>query len=297
MRIAITGASGFIGQPLQDELRRAGHTVLAIGRPHSSGRAPDVPWDPASGRIDAARLEGIDGLVHLAGENIAQRWTDGARRKIMESRVHGTRLIAHTIAALDPRPSVLVSMSGVNAYGDRGDEVLYETSSHGRGFLADVTVAWEQSADPARMAGIRVVHPRMGPVLHKAGGPLQRLVPIFSLGVGGPIGSGRQWMSWISRVDVIAALQFLLEAPSLSGPVNLVAPSPVRNADFTEMLGRVLHRPAVVPVPEFAVKLAFGQMGMETVIAGQRAHPDKLLASGFRFRFPELEPALRDALA
>lgn len=296
MRIAITGASGFVGQPLQAALRRAGHTVLSIGRRRPHGAAPDVAWDPLTGTIDAASLQGVDAIIHLASENIGQRWTTRVRRAIRASRLRGTALIARTAAALDPRPRVLVSMSGTGIYGDRGDETLTEESRPGGGFLAEVAAETEHAASAAREAGIRVVHPRMGPVLHRDGGALARLVPIFSLGVGGRIGSGRQWMSWIARADAAAALQFLVETTSLSGPVNVVAPNPVRNAEFTATLARVLRRPAIVVVPEFAVRLMYGQMGMESIVWGQRVDPGRLLAAGFRFGFPELEPALIEAV-
>jgi len=292
MRIAITGASGFLGEPLVRQLQQAGHTVLRIGRAGGRGPAPDVAWDAAT-TLDARGLEGVEAVVHLAGESIAQRWSDSAKRAIRDSRVQGTSLLARTLAQLERRPAVLVSMSAVGIYGDRGDEVLDDGAAPGRGFLAEVGKAWEGAADAARGAGIRVVHPRLGVVLHPSGGALAKMLPIFSLGAGGKIGSGRQWMSWISRTDTLRALAFLLDTPSLAGPVNLVGPAPVTNAEFTEVLGRVLKRPTIAPVPEFAIRLLYGEMGQATVIEGQRVVPRKLLEAGFAFSHPTVDAALR----
>lgn len=292
MRVAITGASGFVGTSLVGELARAGHAVLTVGRARRSGPQPDIKWDAAT-TLDAAALEGVDAVVHLAGESIAQRWTDEARRAIRDSRVQGTSLLARTLASLDRKPPVLVSMSAIGIYGDRGDEILDESAALGDGFLADVGRAWEAAADPARAAGIRVVHPRLGIVLSPDGGALEKLLPIFSLGVGGKIGSGRQWMSWISRTDVVRALAFMLSEASLEGAVNLVAPAPVTNADFTEVLGRVLRRPTFAPVPAFAIKLLYGAMGEATVIEGQRVLPTGLQQAGYTFAHPDLDAALR----
>lgn len=291
MQVAITGATGFIGTPLVERLRAGGHTVLTIGRAKGSGERPDIEWD-AKAHLDPTRLEGIDAVVHLAGENLAQRWTDDAKRAIRASRVDGTTLLARTLAGLTRKPSVLVSMSAIGIYGDRGDETIDERSAPGRGFLADVAQAWEASADAARAAGIRVVHPRLGVVLHPDGGALGKMLPIFSLGIGGTIASGKQWMSWISRTDVLRALEFLLTAP-VEGPVNLTAPAPVTNAQFTDVLGKVLHRPTVAPVPAFAIKLLYGEMGEATVLEGQRVIPAELERAGFAFTHPALEGALR----
>lgn len=273
-------------------LRAAGHDVLTIGR----GPDATVSWSPATGAIDASRLAGVEAVIHLAGEPIAQRWTESSKRAIRESRVQGTSLIARTMASLSPKPAVLVSMSGVGVYGDRGDQVLDESATRATDFLGDVAAAWEGAADPARDAGIRVVHPRLGIVLHRSGGALAKMVPIFSLGVGGKIGSGRQWMSWISRADVLRAFTFMIDTHTLAGPVNLVAPNPVTNADFTAALGAALHRPAIAPVPEFAIRLLYGEMGVATVIGGQRVRPAALEKAGFRFEYPDLPGALRVAL-
>lgn len=291
-RIAVTGASGFVGVPLVALLESQGCEVLRIGRP-SPGHQPDVAWDPEGGHIDATRLEGLHAAVHLAGESLAQRWTNEAKRKIRDSRIYGTTLLARALAGLSSPPKVLVSGSAVGAYGDRGDEVLDEESRGGRGFLAGIVEAWEKAADPARDAGIRVVHPRLGIVLHSGGGALARLVPIFRLGIGGRIGSGRQWMSWVARTDAVAAIAFVIRHESLHGPVNVTAPTPVRNEAFTRALGDAVHRPAVLPVPEIAVRTLYGEMGVETVIEGQRVLPKKLLAAGFDFRFRTLPEAFQ----
>jgi hypothetical protein len=291
--IAITGASGFLGSALGKALEADGVRVIRIGR----GRDADVPWDPNAGQLDGTRLRGVDAVVHLAGENIAQRWTDRARRKIRESRVRGTALIARTLASLRDGPKVLVSASAVGIYGaHRGDEQLTEASTLGDDFMGTIAKEWEDAAQPARGAGLRVVHNRTGIVLHPTGGVLQRLVPIFSLGGGGRIGSGRQWMPWVARDDWVRAIRFLLDA-NVEGPFNVSAPTPVTNAEFTATLGRVLKRPTLMAVPEFAVKLAFGQMGEDTVLASQRMMPERLRSAGFRFDYPDLEAALRHELA
>lgn len=292
MIVAITGASGFLGSALVRSLRGDDVTVLRIGR----GPEADVRWDPNAGQLDASRLAGVDAVVNLAGENIAQRWTSHAKRAIRDSRVNGTSLLARSLAALDRKPAVLVSASAVGIYGaHRGDETLTEDSALGSDWLAGVGKEWEQAAQPARDAGIRVVHNRTGVVLHRAGSILQRLVPIFSLGGGGKIGSGKQWLPWIARSDWVRGIRFMIEA-NVAGPLNLGAPDPVTNTEFTEALGRLLKRPTLMSVPELAVKLAFGEMGRDTVLASQRMIPEGLLAAGFRFDYPQLEPALRHEL-
>lgn len=295
MRTAITGASGFIGTRLVSRLTKAGHTVIRIGRSRASGPQPDVVWDAVT-RIDASALDGVDAVIHLAGESIGQRWSDERKRAIRDSRVQGTSLIARTIASLSKKPTVLVSQSATGIYGDRGDETIDETSATGSDYLAGVAREWEASADPARQAGIRVVHPRTGIYLHPDAGALEKMLPFFSLGAGGRIGDGRQWMSWIALTDVLAAMEFFVTAGTLEGAVNLTAPNPERNADFTKTLARVLNRPAFATVPEFAIRLLYGEMGQATVIYGQRVLPKKLLAAGFQFAYPALEAALRHEL-
>ena len=295
-RIAITGASGFVGSALASHLTKGGHSVIRIGRGETKP-GPDVVWSPEKGILDGEALEGVSGVVHLAGASVAQRWSADHKRAIRDSRVQGTRLLATTLARLRTPPSVLLSMSAVGIYGNRGAERLDETSSTGKGFLADVARQWEGAADSARAAGIRVVHPRTGIVLNPRGGALERLVPIFNLGAGGKIGGGDQYMSWIALTDVVRALVFLLDGDSLGGPVNLTAPAPATNAEFSRTLGRVMHRPVVATVPEFAIRLAFGEMGEETLLGGQQVIPKRLTDAGFAFSFPTLEGALAAELA
>lgn len=295
MRIAVTGSTGLIGQALVPALRAAGHIPVPLVR--RTPKPGEVQWDPATGSLDPAGLAGIDGAVNLAGETIATRWTSEARRKIRESRIQATRLLAETMAGLTPRPSVLISVSAVGYYGDRGDELLTEGSGPGEGFLAQLAQDWEQSAEPARSAGIRVVHPRFGIVLSKEGGALGQMLLPFKLGIGGRLGSGRQWMSWIALEDVVAGLLHLLQTDTLQGPVNFAAPGAVRNAEFTRRLAKVLARPAIIPAPRPALYLLYGKdMPQETLFVSSRVIPHKLEESGFRFRYPELEPALRHVL-
>lgn len=296
LRLAVTGASGFLGTPLVNSLTAAGHTVLRVSRSAPRPGAADVRWDPQRGTIDVRGLEGVDGVIHLAGENIAQRWTDDARRRILDSRTEGTGLLARTLAGMDRPPRVLLSASAIGIYGAHGDEDVDEESPPGTGFLAEVVQAWEAAADPARSAGIRVVHPRLGVVLGRDGGVLERLLPPFRLGLGGPVGSGQQWMSWVALGDAIGALQFLLSADTVAGAVNVVAPEPVRNATFTTALGHVLHRPTLGTVPAFALRAVYGQMAEETLLSGQRVRPTRLREAGFRFLHPVLEEALRSEL-
>lgn len=291
MRIAITGATGFIGTRLVAALEGNGHVVRRLTR--RPRRPSDVTFDPARRVLDPQALEGIDAVVHLAGEPLAQRWTAEARRRIRESRVQGTRLVAETIASLATKPRVLVSGSAVGVYGDRGDELLTEASPLGSDFLADVVREWEAAAEPARAAGVRVVHPRMGMVLDRGGGALARMLLPFRLGVGGPTGSGRQWTSWISLHDAVAALRRLVDDDRLRGPVNVVGPAPVTNREFTRTLGRVLGRPTLIPTPPLALRLVYREMADATLLASQRAIPDVLQRNGFTFRHRDVEAAIR----
>jgi uncharacterized protein (TIGR01777 family) len=291
LRIAVSGASGLIGAQLVAFLTGGGHTVHRLVR--RAPEAGDIAWDPARGTIDAAALEGVDAVVHLAGESVAGRWTDSRRAAIRESRVAGTALLARTLAGLSRPPRVFVSASAVGWYGhDRGEAELDEDSTAGTGFLAEVCRAWEAAADPARDGGIRVVHPRIGVVLSARGGALAQMLTPARMGGGGPIGTGRQRLSWIALDDVLGALLHCIVA-DVRGPVNLVAPNPVAQATFARTLGHVLHRPAVVPLPAFAVRAAFGAMGEEILLGGQRVLPRRLEASGYRFLRPTLEEALR----
>lgn len=294
MRVAVTGASGLVGSALVPALQAAGHDVLVLVR--REARAPhEVSWSPTEGTIDAPALEGVGAIVHLSSENIGQRWTRAVRRKILESRVQGTRLIAETAASVEPRPALLAA-SGSDAYGDRGEEELTESSPRGEGFLADVARAWEEEAAPARAAGCRVVHFRQAMILSRHGGALGRMLLPFRLGLGGPIAGGRQWWSWVGRDDVVAAYLFALEHP-LEGVYNLAAPGALRNSDFVRVLGDVLHRPTVMPLPAFAVKLMFGAMGEAVLLESKHVIPERLVAEGFAFAHPDLREALERALA
>lgn len=291
--VAISGATGLIGSALVERLRGSGARVRRLVRRARPDAPDDIAWDPMRGVLAPRDLEGADAVIHLAGEPIAQRWTEARKQAIRESRVRGTELIARTIATLDRKPRVLLSGSAVGYYGDRGDEPLDEESAAGTDFLARLALEWETAAGAAADAGVRVVLLRTGIVLSPKGGALARLLLPFRLGVGGPIGSGRQWMSWISLDDHVRAMQYALATAGLSGPANLVAPNPVTNAEFATTLGRVLARPALVPVPSFALELVYGEMARATILAGQRVLPKALLRAGFEFAHPTLEQALR----
>ena len=289
--IAITGATGMIGRALMGLLKAQGCTAIPISRGVVEG---GIRWDPARGVLDPRALEGVEAVVHLAGENIAgARWTKARKRELRDSRIAPTRLLAKTLGGLSQPPRVLVSASAVGIYGDRGEEQLDETSALGTDFLGTLAREWEEAADPARAAGIRVVHPRFGVVLSSTGGALARLLPPFRLGLGGPVGSGRQWLAWIAIADAVGVIEHLLARNELSGPVNAVAPEQVTNAQFGKALGTVLHRPAIVPLPALVLKLAFGEMAEATLLASQRVIPGVLQSSGYGYRYPVLDSALR----
>jgi uncharacterized protein (TIGR01777 family) len=292
----MTGSTGLIGSALTRRLEAGGHRVTPLVR--RAARAREISWDPAAGRLEPGQLEGVDAVVHLSGENIAARWTAARKRRIRDSRVRATRVLTEAIARARHPPSVLVSASAIGIYGNRGEEVLTENSPapEGMDFLVEVAQGWEAAADPARAAGARVVHPRFGIVLSPAGGALRKLLLPFRLGLGGRVGSGEQWMSWISIDDAIEAMLHVLLSESFSGPVNFVAPDPVRNRDFGKTLARVLSRPALVPVPAAALRLALGEMATGTVLSSIRVLPKRLLASGYRFLHADLESALRAVL-
>jgi uncharacterized protein (TIGR01777 family) len=297
MNLVVTGASGLIGSALSARLTAGGHRVRRLVRRQAG--AEEITWDPATGKIDSAGLEALDGVIHLAGENVGARWTRARRARIRESRVRGTRLLSETLARLTRPPRFLVAASAIGIYGDRGDQVLAESTPPGdptRDFLVSVCLGWEAAADPARAAGIRVAHPRLGVVLSPKGGALQRILLPFRLGVGGRVGSGNQWMSWVALEDAIDAIIHLMSAESVEGPVNVSAPEPVTNREFTRTLGRVLRRPTVLPVPAAALRLAFGEMADGTLLASARVRPARLLESGYRFIHPTLEGALRSML-
>lgn len=293
MKVAVTGASGLVGSALVPALRDAGHDVVRLVRRPPAG--PDeVGWDPAAGTIDAAGLEGVDAVVHLAGENIGQRWTDSARERIRRSRVDGTALVARTLAGLERRPSVLVHASAIGFYGS-GEEPATESSPRGTGFQADVVEAWEAAAQPARDAGIRVVALRQAPIVAQHDGFVERMLLPFKLGLGGRVGSGTQWWSWLALPDAVRAYLFVLDS-DLAGPVNVAAPGALRNEDFVRALGHAVHRPTIFPLPAFAVRLAFGAMGEEMLLGGRRMLAERLAEAGFGFEHPELEPYLRSIL-
>ena len=294
MKIAITGASGLVGTALTTALSDAGHGLIRVVRRDPTG-PEEARWDIDAGTIDESALHDVTAIVHLAGENVGQRWTPTARKRILDSRVRGTRLIAETAARL-PKQPVLVCASAVGYYGVRADEVLDESAARGTGFLSDVVEAWESAAAPARTAGLRTVHLRQGIVLSRHGGALRRMLLPFKLGTGGRIGSGNQWWSWVSLDDVVAAYLFALDHP-LEGAVNVVAPGAVRNAQFVKALGKALHRPAVFPLPAVAVRMAFGEMGEEMLLGGQRVLPAKLEDAGFAFGQPDVDSGLAHALA
>ena len=293
LTVAITGATGLIGTQLTHLLTTGGHAVRRVTRSPEAGSS-DVGWDPARGEIDAEALEGVDAVVHLAGEPIVgARWTDAKKKSIRRSREAGTLLLARTLAGFRKKPAVLVSGSAVGYYGNRGDDVITEASGAGKGFLSEVCVAWEQAAQPARAAGIRTVLLRTGIVLSAEGGVLGTMLLPFKIGVGGRLGSGRQYMPWIDLDDHLGLILHALGHPEVSGPMNATAPNPVPNAAFTDVMGRVLGRPTLLPVPGFAIRTLMGEMGDELLLQGQRAVPEKARSTGYVFLRPELEDALR----
>jgi uncharacterized protein (TIGR01777 family) len=296
VQVALTGSHGLVASALAPALERDGHRVVRFVR--SPPKSPDeARWDPEAGTIDADALADVDAVVHLAGAGIGdKKWTPARKRVILESRTVGTGLLARTLAALPQKPRALVSASAIGYYGDRGDEVLTERSAPGNDFGATVCKAWEAATAPAADAGIRVVCIRSGLVQSGAGGMLQRLVPPFKLGLGGRLGSGRQYMSWIGIDDEVAAIRHAIATDALEGAVNLTTPNPVTNSEYTETLGRVLHRPTVLPTPMFALKAVYGGELVDSLVGSQRVVPEQLLASGFEFAHPDLEGALRTAL-
>jgi uncharacterized protein (TIGR01777 family) len=295
VQIAITGSTGLIGKALVRALRDEGLTVIRLMR-RPAAAEDEVRWDPF-GEVDSAALEGVDAVVHLAGAGIGDhRWTESYKRQVRDSRVEGTRTLARALAGLDRRPAVFVSGSAVGYYGDTGDVAVDESGPSGEGFLAELCRDWEAAAQPAVDAGIRVVHPRTGLVLSREGGLLGKVLPLFRLGLGGRLGSGRQWMSWITVADQVAALRFLIH-DGLSGPVNLTAPEPVTNSAFTAAVGRAVHRPAPFIVPAPALRLALGEFADEGALVSQRVLPDRLAKAGFTFRHPDIDTALASVLA
>lgn len=294
MKIVLTGASGLIGRSLQDWLARQGNELACLGRKAASG-ADWHAWNPEAGPPPQEALEGASAVIHLAGEPVAQRWSAEVKRRIRSSRMDGTAALVRGLEAMPERPEVLVCASAVGYYGSRGDEVLTEDSAPGTGFLPAVCQDWERSAAVAAGLGMRVVQVRIGVVLDPAGGALKQMLPPFRLGLGGPIAGGRAWMPWIHAQDLVRLMTWAVENPAVHGPVNAVAPNPVRNDEFTRSLAEALRRPAFFPVPALALKLLFGEMA-EVVLASLRVTPEKAEHSGFRFEWPELRPALLQLL-
>jgi uncharacterized protein (TIGR01777 family) len=296
MQVLVTGASGLIGSALMPGLTAGGHAITRLVRPPSRPGPGALPWDPAARSIPTPALEGFDVVVHLAGETIARRWNAETKARIRNSRVQGTRLLCEALAQLVKPPRVLLCASAIGYYGDRGETILREESAPGTGFLAEVCQAWEAAAAPAVQRGIRVVYLRFGVVLSAAGGALAKMLTPFRLGVGGVVGTGKQYMSWVALDDVLGVIHYALSTETLHGPVNVVAPQPVTNQEFTRALGKVLGRPTLLPMPAFAARLAFGEMADALLLASTRVVPARLLAAGYAFRYPALADALRHLL-
>lgn len=296
MHIIVSGANGLIGRALVPALEAAGHRVTRMVRGRARPGWPEIAWEPESGRIAPQALEGAEAVVHLAGESIVGRWTADKKRRIYDSRVRGTQVLCEALRQVVKAPKVFVCASAIGYYGNCGERLLLEESRAGRDFLARVCTDWEAAAGRAADRGIRVVSARLGMVLSSTGGALGQMLPPFRLGVGGVLGSGSQYMSWISLDDVVGAVSHVLATESLCGPVNFVAPGTVRNREFTKTLGRVLRRPTRLAVPAFAARLLFGEMAEALLLASTRVDPAKLQASGYSFRYPELEGALRHQL-
>lgn len=297
MRTLITGASGLIGTALQRSLKAKGHEPLLASRDEPKS-GEDIQWDPETGFAEPERLEGLDAVVHLAGESIsAIRWTDEKKKAIRDSRVQGTRSVVAAISKLKDKPKVMVAASAVGYYGERGDEELTESSAAGDGFLAEVARDWEAEARRAEDAGVRTVLLRTGIVLSKDGGALATMLLPFKLGVGGTVGSGKQWMSWIALDDHISVINFAIENENLRGAVNSTSPNPVTNEEFTKAMGEVLYRPTFLPLPEFVVSMALGEMGDALLLTSTKVLPKRLEAAGFEFKYPDIKSALEHAVS
>ena len=297
MKILVTGSTGLVGSALLPSLEAKGHQVIRLVRSAPRDGATEIYWNPSEGTLSADRLEGLDGVVHLAGDNLAEgRWTDEKKKSIRESRVRGTTLLSETLAKLERRPEVLVSASAVGFYGSRGDETLTERSASGDDFLSEVCRQWELSTQAAAQSGVRVVNLRFGVILSGGGGALKKMLFPFRMGLGGKLGDGRQYMSWVAIDDAVGAIEHALTNKALHGPVNVVSPEPVTNSEFTKALGGALSRPTIFSVPAFAARLAFGEMADATLLSSQRAEPARLKESGFVFKYPDLEGALRHVL-
>ena len=297
-RVAVSGATGMIGSDLVGRLEQSGDEVIRLIRRSPTSSVTEAQWSVEEGLVNPSRLEGVDAVVHLAGENIASgRWTEARKRRIRESRVHGTRRLCEDLAKLEEKPSVLVCASATGYYGDRGDELLDEGSPPGDGYLPEVCTAWEAATAPAAEASIRVVNLRTGVVIGRQGGALANMLLPFKLGFGGNVGNGRQWWSWIAQDDVVGAICCAIDVDALRGPVNATAPNPVTNAEFTKTLGAVLHRPTILPLPAFAAKLVLGEMAKDLLLASTRVVPQALQRAGYEFVYPSLHGCLERELS
>lgn len=294
LKILITGSSGFIGSALITSLAQRGHwAVYRLVRSKTHSSPYEIVWDPEQGLIDPLALEGFNIVVHLAGENLSGWWTDAKKKQIFDSRVGSTRLLSRTLSQLTNPPQTFICASAVGYYGNRGDEILTESSSQGQGFLADLCGQWEEATRPAVENHIRTIHLRFGMVLSTKGGALKQILPAFRVGLGGRLGSGEQYISWIAIDDVLKIFEFLINHPQLAGPINTVTPYPVQNAEFTKILGEVLHRPTFLSPPTIALKWLFGEMCEEVLLASQRVRPKKLEEAGFKFDYAQLKEALQ----
>ncbi len=293
MRILLSGSSGFIGSALSARLAQGGHTVVRLVR---DSKHPGILWDPYKKQIDRSRLEGFDIVIHLAGESINGRWTSAKKNAILNSRLATTNFLVECISSLQHKPKAFISASAIGFYGNRGDENLTEISKPGKDFLAGVCVQWEAASEPLRKFGIRVAHIRTGLVLSPNGGALKELLLPFKLGVGGPVGNGKQWWSWIGFEDLLRVYEYVVNNESVSGAINAVSPNTVQNKEFVKTLGKVLHRPSFMPLPAFAIKLIFGEMGDALLLGSQKVEPDVLKISGFEFKEPKLLECLQGML-
>lgn len=292
MKIIITGSSGLVGTALVSFFRKEHHEVYKLVRVRADLQNDEIAWDPERGVINPNLIEGFDVVIHLAGENIMGRWTESKKKRIKESRVKSTSLLCQSLNQLKKPPHVFISASAVGYYGNRGDDILTEQSVKGKGFLANVCEEWEEATRLAAEKGIRVINLRFGMILSSCGGALKQMLPIFKLGLGGKMGSGNQYVSWIAIDDLVRAINYIIHQESLAGPINAVSPDPVTNEEMTKTLGKVLHRPTFLAMPTFMVELVFGELGKDVLLSSARVKPSKLEEAGFQYRYPHLEEAL-----